>query len=236
MSTARAAKRQTSTLEHAIASIIAPDQRVIVSDATWEDYDQLTETIGERPGMRVAFDGKDIEIMVVGPRHESLKDDLGQFVHLVAGELLIERRGVGSTTWKRKAIKRGIESDLCYYFDPAKIASFDEASGRQSNDVKDYPNPDLAIEVDLSPSKIDRPSIYAALQVPEFWRVNKTSATIARLGDNGRYDPIASSRFLYVRPDEILRWLIDEPGLSRVLWSQRLREWARTELAPRATA
>ena len=36
---------------------------------------------------------------------------------------------------------------------------------RGSNDVADYPNPDLAIEVDISPSQLDRPEIYAKLQV-----------------------------------------------------------------------
>ena len=40
-----------------------------------------------------------------------------------------------------------------------------------SNDVADYPNPDLMSEVDLSPSKIDRPGIYRALEVAEFWRL-----------------------------------------------------------------
>ena len=42
-----------------------------------------------------------------------------------------------------------------------------EAVARMSEDVADYPNPDLGVEVDVSPSKIDRPGIYAALGVAE---------------------------------------------------------------------
>ena len=75
---------------------------------------------------------------------------------------------MGSTTWKRKHLKRAIESDLCYYFDLAKLAAATAAA--HSDDISLYPNPDLAVEVDISPPKIDRPGIYAALQVPEFWR------------------------------------------------------------------
>ena len=68
-----------------------------------------------------------------------------------------------------KKLKRAIESDACYYFDPAKLAAAKAAAA--SDDVDLYPNPDLAVEVDVSPPKIDRPGMYVSLQVPEFWRV-----------------------------------------------------------------
>ena len=41
---------------------------------------------------------------------------------------------------------------------------------RNSNNIDDYPNPDLAVEIDISPPKIDRSGIYAALKVSELWR------------------------------------------------------------------
>ena len=54
----------------------------------------------------------------------------------------------------------------CYYFDPAKLAA--AATAAHSDDVDLYTNPDLAAEVDISPPRIDRPGIYAAVRVPEF--------------------------------------------------------------------
>ena len=42
------------------------------------------------------------------------------------------------------------------------------------------PNPDLAIEVDISPPKVDRPGIYAALKVMEVWRFTDSSVTSRR--------------------------------------------------------
>ena len=111
----------------------------------------------------------DIEMMTLGPFHERQKSVLDWFIMIVASELRTERQPMGSTTWKRKNLKRAIESDLCYYFDPAKVAA--AATAAHSDDVDLDPNPDLAVEVDISPPKIDRPGIYAALQVPEFWRI-----------------------------------------------------------------
>ncbi len=145
---------------------VPADKRVVIIDVTWDDYESLVEQIGDSRNCRVAFDGKDIEMMTLGPFHERQKSLLDWFIMIVAGELKVERQPMGSTTWKRKKLKRAIESDVCYYFDPAKLAA--AATAAHSDDVDLYPNPDLAAEVDISPPKIDRPGIYAALQVPEF--------------------------------------------------------------------
>jgi Uma2 family endonuclease len=145
-----------------------PDTRVVVAGVTSDDYEGLVEALGEGGNYRVAFDGKDIEMMTLGPFHERQKAGLELFITIVAGELKIRRQPMGSATWRRKTLERAIESDLCYYFDPAKLARAKAAA--HSDDIDDYPNPDLAVEVDISPPKIDRPGIYAALQVQEVWR------------------------------------------------------------------
>jgi Uma2 family endonuclease len=152
------------------------------------------------------------------------------FVGIVAEELTIDCQSVGSTTWKRKRVKRGVESDLCYYFDPAKITACSLAAARRSNSVKDYPNPDLAVEIDLSSSKIDRPGINAALNMPEFWRVQRGSVLIERLVPSGAYIAAEKSQFLPVRPEDIARWIWNEEEPGRPGWKRRLRDWARDEL------
>ncbi len=79
-----------------------------------------------------------------------------------------------------------------------------------SNDVADYPNPDLAIEIDLSPSKIDRPGIYAALKSPRDWRFEDAMVSIEQLAADGTYYPAQTSRFLHVRPEEVVRWVLED--------------------------
>ncbi len=170
-----------------------PDTRIVAVGVTWDDYENLVNQVGDARNYRIAFDGKDIEMMTLGPWHESEKSLLEAFIAIVAGELKIERRPMGSTTWKRKHLKRAIESDLCYYFDPAKLAAATAAA--RSDDVSLYPNPDLAVEVDISPPRIDRPGIYAALQVPEFWRARKKrcrSSNLAPMESMCRYREVGS--------------------------------------------
>jgi Uma2 family endonuclease len=213
---------------------VPPDKRVVIIDVTWEDYEGLVEQMGESRNCRVAFDGKDIEMMTLGPFHERQKSLLDWFIMIVAGELKIERQPMGSTTWKRKKQKRAIESDVCYYFDPAKLTA--AAAAAHSDDVDLYPNPDLAAEVDISPPKIDRPGIYAALQVPEFWRVRNRAVSIEQLGPDGTYAPVPHSRFLPVRAEDVTRWVFSEDSSSLVAWEGRLRQWVRDELVPKADA
>jgi Uma2 family endonuclease len=89
---------------------LPPNKRVLVIDATWDEYEKPFEQIGDTRNCRIAFDGKDIEMMTLGPFHERQKSLLDWFVMIVASELKIERQPMGSTTWKRKKLKRAIES------------------------------------------------------------------------------------------------------------------------------
>lgn len=104
---------------------------------------------------------------------------------------------------------------------------------RRSNDVADYPVPDLAVEIDLSPSKVDRPAIYAALQVPEIWRFHVDTVSILQLNPDGVYVQTDSSMHLWITAEEITRWVIGEDSRNLVTWTIRLRAWLQSEVHPR---
>ena len=133
----------------------------------------------ERSPIRTAFDGRDMEIMVKGPVHDHFAELLGPVRHGGGGPTWIRIKPQGETTWIRPEIERGIEADKCYYLDPAKIAAALAAISRRVNDVAAYPNPDLAIEIDISAPKADRASIYAALGVAELWIFDGETLTIS---------------------------------------------------------
>ena len=77
-------------------------------------------------------------------------------------------------------------------------------------------------------------NIYQALKVAEVSRFDGASLVIEQLRPDGTYAASASSRFLPVRSDEVLRWIRDEDSSDELAWELRLREWARTELTLRA--
>jgi Uma2 family endonuclease len=212
-----------------------PDHRVVIRGVEWAFYEQLVDSIPEGANLHVDYDGKDLEIMSPSPLHDGFKTRLGRFVELTAEELEIPCTGLGQTTWKRPEVARGHESDECYYFAPEKLLAVAEALTRMSRNVAEYPDPDLAIEVDITPSKIDRPAIYAALRVVEVWRFDAEhhQIIIERLSEDGIYQGADESQFLPVRSVEVGRWVLGEDIRDGSAWARRLRAWVRAELAPR---
>jgi Uma2 family endonuclease len=209
------------------------DQRITIRGLDWFLYDRLSDAIGEGQHIRLAYDGKDLEIMTTGRLHEDYKGLFGRLINAVTFELGIPSSDAGETTWKRPEVARGLEADQCYYFLPEKLAADADARARKSNDVADYPNPDLAIEIDISPSELDRATIYAALRITEVWRFDGETMVIEQLAPDGSYVEVDSSRFLPIRADEVVRWLVEEDVKDKLAWERRLRAWIRTELAPR---
>jgi Uma2 family endonuclease len=208
------------------------EHRWVVRDVVWVDYETFVDLIPEWSPLRVAFDGKDMEIMVKGRDHEELNRLFDHFIVAVAGGLNVEVKTLGELTWKRPEIDCGIEADNCYYNLPEKLATAAAAEARKAAE-SEYPNPDLAIEVDISPSKVDRPGIYAAMKVAELWRFDGEAFHVEQLGSDGRYASVSSSRFLLVTSAELHRWLVDEDSSDTIQWTNRIRSWARKVLKKR---
>jgi Uma2 family endonuclease len=207
----------------------------VIRGVNWAFYERLVDSIPEGVNIHVDYDGKDLEIMVLGPFHDGKKKLLGQLVEAVTQELEIPYKSAGQTTWKRPEIARGLESDESYFFRAEKLAAVAKSTARRSMKIADYPNPDLAIEVDISPPEIDRPGIYAALKVAEVWRFDGSieQVIIDRLEDDGKYHPVEGSAFLPIRAEEIRRWVVEEDSSDESAWARRLRAWTRAELIPR---
>jgi Uma2 family endonuclease len=209
------------------------EPRIRIPGVGFHVYETLVRALPERTAIRVAYDGRDMEIMVKGPIHNDYARIIDRFVTVVAALMSIPHRGLGETTWIRPEIERGLEADQCYVFERAKLARLRDLLARKDNDVAGYPNPDLAIEVDLSPPQTDRPSIYAALQVPELWVFDGEILVIQHLSADGKYLDIGASQFLPVSADQVMRWVRNEDTEDMAAWEERLRAWATTELAGR---
>ena len=215
-------------LEHLTA---IPERRVVFRGVDWAFYDRLVDSIPERSNIHVDYDGKDLEVMGKRRKHESRRSRLRQVVETVAQESGIPYSSGGETTWKRPELARGLEADECYYFLPEKIAADTAALERDSDDIADYPNPDLAIEVDLSPPQVDRAGIYAALRVTEVWRFDGKQVVMERLTAEGKYAAVEASGFLPIRAEEVKRWVVDEKSADESAWAMRLRAEFRARAA-----
>jgi hypothetical protein len=86
------------------------EERHAMRGVTWDFYDRLTDALGEHAPFRVAYDGKDIEIMTLGPKHEGVRDLLNLFVNEMQDGLEEEKSG-NRTQWKKR-LREWVLSEL----------------------------------------------------------------------------------------------------------------------------
>ena len=155
---------------------------------------------------------------------------LGQFVVVLADELDLPLMPGGSTTMRRRKRQKGIESDECYW-----IANAHRMAGVRRLNLRTNPPPDLAIEVDVSHSSMNRMGIYAALQVPEVWRLDGDILTFHVLDEHGAYQSAAFSRsFPQLAPADLMRFLQEaRQGGDQIPLMRRFRAWVRERLLKR---
>ena len=208
-----------------VPSRLNGELRWAVRDASWDDYVELAERLPA--SFRVAFDGKQIEMMVTSRDHDQVGWLMARFAEAVIDRIGIKFVPCGRATWQKPEAERGIEADECYLLEPAKIAFVKKLRAAKSKDESGYPTPDLAIEVDISRPKVDRPGIYAALGVTELWRFDEDTPVIERLGPDGRYKGVEAGSWLPVRVEHLRRWVVDEDSSDFAVWSRRMRAWVR---------
>ena len=113
--------------------------------------------------------------MTTSQEHEEFGYLLGRVVDILTEELDLPCKCVGRMTWRREVLDRGLEADDCFYLANAPLVR-----GKKL-DLSVDPPPDLAIEVEISRSALDRMGIYAALRVPEIWRYDGETLRVERL-------------------------------------------------------
>ena len=200
---------------------IQPETRILIPNIRWEIFEALGAS--DCHSTRFAYDRGMLEIMSPSAEHEWLHRVLGQVVEAITEELNIPRRSAGATTLKLPLEKRGLEPDECYY-----LAHELQMRGRHDLDLSVDPPPDLAIEVDISRSSLDKLGMYADIGVPEVWLYNGESLRVHQLQENGRYiQQAASSAFPFLDLDEVVRFVERVDQFGETGWIRAFRAWVK---------
>jgi Uma2 family endonuclease len=207
---------------------LVPEQRVVLRGIGWEGYETMLKLVGNG-AIRLTYDLGGLELMSPSFDRERYKRLLGRVVEIVSDELGIPCLPAGSTTWRKQAEDRGLEADDCFY-----LASF-PLIGDKTPDLSIDPPPDLAIEIEISRSALDRLGIYAALGMPEVWRFDGETFRVEQLQENGDYATVSTSPNFPLLPlDEVAHWLRLSNSVRNVNeWGRRFGAWVRETLAPR---
>lgn len=163
------------------ATLVQPaSSHVLLHGVSWDLYEQLLRETAEQH-VRMTYDRGELEFMSPLPKHEKYKVLVRMLIDELGRELKINIACFGSMTCRRRELERGLEPDECYYIDKAKLMW-----KKSEIDFAVDPPPDLAVEIDVTSSSLDRQEIYAELGVPELWRYDGLSFRVYHL-KSGKY-------------------------------------------------
>ncbi|HAC63610.1 MAG TPA: hypothetical protein DCF68_08745 [Cyanothece sp. UBA12306] len=207
-----------------VATLFTQKNSVILDHIRWETYQALVKDSAEQSNKRLTYFRGILEIMTPLPEHETYKKLLDRFVLVTVEEMNREMRSLGSCTWSREDLRQGLEPDECYYIDNEK-----EVRGKLEIDLNNDPPPDLAIEIDITSSSLNRMEIYAALGVAEIWRFDGQFLSIYQLVKSGYQECQFSKVFPFLKSEDIMGFLKQSQGGEMAL-IKAFRLWVRSKL------
>jgi Uma2 family endonuclease len=206
-----------------IATQDRAEQRFLLSSVSWHGYETLLREIGDRHP-RLTYDDGDLELRTLSFGHENAGEWIGRLIFFLALEWNLPLCSGGSPTLKQSVRKKGLEPDKCFWIEHEK-----DVRGKKEWDANTDPPPDLAVEIDITRSSLDRMGIYAALGVPEIWRFDGKDFEIFALSAAGKYVKKARSRVFRSLPVKELADFVTRLGADdEVSQIRSFVEWART--------
>jgi Uma2 family endonuclease len=221
------ARETTSTTDTSRKMGGLGERRFVLYNVGWKGYQGLLQIVGDH-GPRIAYSRGNVELMSPLMPHEGFSKRLGWIVEAIVQELAIPSRPARSMTLDREDLDRAIEPDESYY-----IASVGRIGGKMEFDFEVDPPPDLAIEVEITNSILNKLEIYARLGVPELWRFDGEILSVWLLQADGSYAESArSAAFPFLPMDEVSRFLLDPDMSDESRWGMTFRRWVREVLLP----
>ena len=101
-----------------MATALSPPQiaetRIVLHNISWATYQRLLDELAACSAPRLTYDRGELEIMSPTAKHEDVNETVKLFVNVLAEEVGLGLRGLGSTTFAREDIERGFETDSCF--------------------------------------------------------------------------------------------------------------------------
>ncbi|MEL4894224.1 Uma2 family endonuclease [Crocosphaera sp. Alani8] len=169
------------------------EQRLILTDVSWQEYEQFLESLGDSGAYRTIYLQGVLEIMSPSRRHEVSKKNIGRLLEVYLEIAEIDFWGLGSTTLIARKGEAGKEPDECYCLQTEKEF------------------PDLAIEIIVTSGSIKVLEVYRRLEVKEVWLWQNDQLDIYCL-ENEQYSPKETSQLLPELNINLLCQFINHPN------------------------
>lgn len=201
----------------------APEQRVVMTGVSWATYERLLADLKDCSSPRLTFDKGGLEVVSPSAEHEESNRTISLLVEVIAEELGIDIRSLGSTTFRREDLEQGFEPGSCFY-----VRNEARMRGKKEIDLATDPPPDLVVEVDVTSPTLKKLPLYARAGIPEVWRYDGERLTIYQPSGDGYGTVEASAALPGVTSRDLTRFIEESAGQRRTLWLKGVREWARS--------
>lgn len=158
----------------------------------WSFYSRLLRHFDGRRRLFITYYHGFLEITTRTFWRERAALMTARLVYTWTEERLLAVHGGKSTRFWRRDLRCGLEPDECFW-----LSHEEQVRGLKDIDLRRDPPPDLVIEVDAKRQGIPRLPVYAALGMPEVWRISKAGVlSFHVLQPDGTYAASGASRVL----------------------------------------
>ena len=219
----------SASLQVASPPRVVADDCVLLPHVSWETYEKLLSDDEGRRVPRLTYDQGVLELVTPSMPHEEDARTITRIVDLVAANLRIPIRSVGSTTFRRKDLERGFEPDASFY-----IQNEERIRGQQVVDLSVDPPPDIVLEMEVSRSAIDKLGLFASMGISEVWRCAGQRVFVFILDrERDSYRESTHSLALSVLSSDVLTSFLAESRTTLSPdWFQAVSDWARERRSP----
>lgn len=196
----------------------------VLPHISWETFERIMSEIG-KTRKRAAYHRGNLEFTATSLGHNRMARRIDNLIFLAALDMNVPLRSEGSTTLMHAVNQVAIEPDACFW-----IRNEGKMRGKKSWASTTDP-PDLAVEVDIAETCVDRIEIYRVLCVPEVWRFDGKTLKVLVLGASGRNkERPKSAAFPPLPMDGFLRFIKKLGSAGEIALSQEFTEWLRSSV------
>jgi hypothetical protein len=213
-----------------VAEPVSEEQHFYLCGVPWESYVAIGNALPDWPRLHITYDRGKMEFMTLSSKHEVFKWRLGHLVIIIAEELNRPIAPGGQMTMQREDLEKGIEGDDIFWIEHER-----HMRAKLTWEPGVDPSPDLALEIEISRSVINRLGIYAVLNIPEVWSFNGTAIIIRSLQADGTYQITEKSKaFPEIAVAEIVPFLFPDPNMDFLTALRQFRAWVRQILGKKS--
>ncbi|AUB39737.1 Endonuclease, Uma2 family [Nostoc flagelliforme CCNUN1] len=112
----------------------------------------------------------------------------------------------------------------------AQKENLNAGRGKQTLDLENDPSPDLAIEIDITSSSVNKLGIYSALGVTELWRYDGQNLKFYQLIEGQYVECKFSIAFPIVLISEISRFIEQSKSMGKITLLKSFHAWVRKKI------